>query len=435
MKIVSLTRVALKPMLLTLLMLPTLAGAQYFTDTQEGDVNAGFRKTGQFQEQYEMVVYLGNVTDFLAMAPGAQVRINNFAGQLSTMCPDGFGNLQWSVFASFQGTISNSSGAWPRSCCWYTVPRTNETAQTQPINRQPVVLANHLSSLILGVSVGANTSSSQLGQTNANNNSLLVLEPVNFNPANNLTTYIGDPADHALGDFSGYLNFSVENTTPGVFSSPAVSDFYVNVPSGTVFGKPIVDPLTGSTSGVADYLGYFTLDPDGTMTFTRAGGAIAAPVAAFTGAPVSGFAPLQVAFSDASTGDITNWTWNFGDGRSATNTTSGDVNHTYAAAGSYTVTLTVIGPGGTDTKTEAAYVTALAVPRIGITVSTGGNLVFSGTNVPAGVQYRILTSTNVAAPLANWAPIATNTFPSNGGFSYTNLISGKGNAFFRLVSP
>ena len=37
-------------MVQALVLAPALAGAQYFTDTQSGDVDAGFRKMGSYQE-------------------------------------------------------------------------------------------------------------------------------------------------------------------------------------------------------------------------------------------------------------------------------------------------------------------------------------------------------------------------------------------------
>jgi PKD repeat protein len=74
----------------------------------------------------------------------------------------------------------------------------------------------------------------------------------------------------------------------------------------------------------------------------------AAPKANFSAAPASGKAPLQVNFTDESTGLITSWLWHFGDG-----TTSADESpdHTYNKAGTYTAKLTVTGPGGSNTKT------------------------------------------------------------------------------------
>jgi PKD repeat protein len=43
-----------------------------------------------------------------------------------------------------------------------------------------------------------------------------------------------------------------------------------------------------------------------------------APVAAFSATPTSGPAPFAVTFTDTSTGSITTWAWNFGDGGTST---------------------------------------------------------------------------------------------------------------------
>lgn len=88
----------------------------------------------------------------------------------------------------------------------------------------------------------------------------------------------------------------------------------------------------------------------------------ALPAPAFTHqqSPLS----LAVAFADASTpapgATITAWTWSFGDGATAAGRSP---SHTYAAAGSYTVRLTVTESGGPSASTEAPIaVTALLVP-------------------------------------------------------------------------
>ena len=79
-----------------------------------------------------------------------------------------------------------------------------------------------------------------------------------------------------------------------------------------------------------------------------------APVADFSADPTSGTAPLAVNFTDLSTGSITNWSWNFGDGGTSTEQ---NPTHTYNTAGTYTVSLTVTGPGGSDTETKIDYIT------------------------------------------------------------------------------
>jgi len=80
----------------------------------------------------------------------------------------------------------------------------------------------------------------------------------------------------------------------------------------------------------------------------------AAPKANFSAAPTSGKAPLQVSFTDESTGLITSRLWHFGDG---TTSTEESPDHTYSKPGTYNAKLTVTGPGGSSTKTLSIRVT------------------------------------------------------------------------------
>jgi PKD repeat protein len=102
----------------------------------------------------------------------------------------------------------------------------------------------------------------------------------------------------------------------------------------------------------------------------------AAPVAAFNSAPNSGTAPLSVAFTDASTGTISSWQWSFGD---AGTSTLQNPTHVYGA-GTFSVTLTVTGPGGTSSLTKPALIAVVEPPP--------GNALVLANPVPgtAGVQ-------------------------------------------------
>ena len=210
----------------------------------------------------------------------------------------------------------------------------------------------------------------------------------------------------------------------------------MNVPVSSVLGKFNVDPLTGLTNGAADYLGYFTLNPNGTMTFTRAAAVTPPSAGTVSGSATNGFAGLPVVFTNTASGGITNWVWDFGNGTVITNTTGGNVTNTYAAAGSYTVTLTVYGPGGSSAKILANYIVTSPTPKFGsMVLLSGGNLVMGGSNCPAGLQYRILTTTNAALAVSNWIPVVTNYFRPDGTYSYTNNTTTNQDAYFRLISP
>jgi PKD repeat protein len=69
------------------------------------------------------------------------------------------------------------------------------------------------------------------------------------------------------------------------------------------------------------------------------------PVAAFSVST----APMVASFTDESTGMINSRTWDFGDGQTSTEQ---NPTHTYAEPGAYDVSLTVTGPGGTNTATQ-----------------------------------------------------------------------------------
>ena len=84
---------------------------------------------------------------------------------------------------------------------------------------------------------------------------------------------------------------------------------------------------------------------------------------AFTASPTSGNAPLVTEFIPTITGGtITSWQWNFGDGNISSGTGSSvpSAIWSYANAGSYTVSLTVTGPGGSITQTNPNFITVSA---------------------------------------------------------------------------
>ena len=154
------------------------------------------------------------------------------------------------------------------------------------------------------------------------------------------------------------------------------------------------------------------------------------PTALFTATPTSGTAPLAVQFTDTSTGSPTSWSWTFGDG---TTSTLRNPSHTYNAAGTYTVSLTVRNAAGqSDTETRAGMISVLSAPTptvAGISPASAargatGTYTVTGTNFVAGAEVAVqggtagtttvyatgetvLSATQVRCTLA----IPTNAYP------------------------
>ncbi|MHC4599590.1 MAG: Kelch repeat-containing protein [Planctomycetota bacterium] len=83
-------------------------------------------------------------------------------------------------------------------------------------------------------------------------------------------------------------------------------------------------------------------------------------LADFTATPVSGTVPLRVNFTDTSTGGATSWSWDF-DGDWIEDSTDRNPSYTYTQPGTYSVSLTVTGTQGTDTRFEQDLVTVTSL--------------------------------------------------------------------------
>ena len=108
---------------------------------------------------------------------------------------------------------------------------------------------------------------------------------------------------------------------------------------------------------------------DPTLVVTTASGPPPAPVANFSGTPLSGAAPLQVAFSDLSTNTPTSWAWDFQNDGSVDSTIKNPT-FTYPSAGSYDVRLTVTNASGSDSKFVTGYVAVSSAPPAPVAIFT-----------------------------------------------------------------
>ena len=138
------------------------------------------------------------------------------------------------------------------------------------------------------------------------------------------------------------------------------------------------------------------------------------PASDFVGVPLSGETPLSVSFTSLSTGTVSGWSWDFGDG---TGSSVHDPSHVYTLPGTYAVALTVSGPGGSDTETKNDYITAVPPPP---DVDFSASTATSGI-APLTVDFRDLSSPSVTAWSWNFGDGGASTAQNP---QYTYLIPG-----------
>jgi hypothetical protein len=143
----------------------------------------------------------------------------------------------------------------------------------------------------------------------------------------------------------------------------------------------------------------------------------------FAASPASGYLPLQVQFTDASTGVINSWLWNFGDGATSTEQSP---SHTYTLAKSYKVSLTVTGPSGSSTSTAAIKVSKWPKPKAAFTANpTSGN-------APLQVQFTDASTGPITSWVWAFGDGGTSTQQSP---SYTYENPGKWKATLTVTGP
>ena len=291
---------------------------------QQGDLILGFRATGGTGAGVNLEVDLGSVSNFYNATPGSTTPLPVLSSQDLV---DAYGadwgtrtDLFWAAAGTDGNTAPDPNGK-PASTLWGT---------GVPSNAAPLEGTSGLQS------PGA--------------------------------TKIGAMYQGSLGSLNGATSTTNSSAAASIANS-ASGSWSVQETSGNSFGffSPKIDgevasvgtlnfyelqPSTNFPRIAATLLGTLTLAQNG-LSF-QAAVAVSAPVAGFSATPTSGTAPLAVTFTNTSTGSITSEAWDFGDGGSSS---ASNPSHTYTNAGVYTIVLTVFGPGGSNTLTQAGYIT------------------------------------------------------------------------------
>ena len=159
-------------------------------------------------------------------------------------------------------------------------------------------------------------------------------------------------------------NFSVQLEGTNITSSANGGSLLDKAPGTSVYTAPdgtkiemvsfVVDSKSGNTDEVSgENIGSNGI-PDTTAKLSlKVTLSSIIPVAGFSTSTTTGNVPLEVAFTEASTGFPNSWKWDFGDG---TGSTEQNPSHTYSTAGAYTVNLTVSNTNGTNSTSSTITV-------------------------------------------------------------------------------
>jgi hypothetical protein len=186
-----------------------------------------------------------------------------------------------------------------------------------------------------------------------NNGSVIQIEPPRTAPR---TVDLDGPTTALIRQNSTFTAtvHPITTTLPITFEWSATGRVPGTEPKMVVAGLSVTAAFAWSAPG-PQQIAVTATNVEGAVTGTHALTVYVPPTAGFSGAPTRGIAPLTVAFANRTTGDYTTSLWEFGDGLTAT---AHNPVHTYRAAGAYTVTLSVSGPGGGDSEIKRAYITA-----------------------------------------------------------------------------
>ncbi len=220
----------------------------------------------------------------------------------------------------------------------------------------------------------------------------------------------------------------------------------------------VVTPIISSVVGATILVSAETTFPikEGVVAAVPGGGAPIVPPAEakFFGTPLSGWAPLDVTFTDLSSA-ATSWTWKFNDaGGTGSGTASDDTGDatsleqgphtvTYGCTGvpgdvcTFVVSLRAGNGGGDDTETKSAYVTVTVPPVSGPIAEFTGNPLSGVEPVTTNFQFVDVRAGSVTYTNYQWdftsdgtwdatgptRTTASHTYPTAGSYDVTLRVT------------
>jgi len=345
------------------------------------------------------------------------------AGQSTNLTGSGASTYTWNP-----GSLSGSPvSVSPGSTTTYTVTGTSgagctNTAQvTVTVNPLPTVTASASSPTICA---GQSTNLTGSGaSTYTWNPGSLSGSPVSVSPAST-TTYTVTGTSGAGCTNTAQVTVTV-NPLPTVTSSAApnvICSGQTTTLTGGGASTYTWNPGSLSGSPVNDTPGSTTTY---TVTGTDANGCTntsqvtvtvqicAPPTASFTMSSNTICAGDSISFTDNSTGGPTSWTWTFPGGTPATSNVQNPGFVTWTTAGTYTVSLTVNNPNGSDNTTQVITVN----PAPTVTATPSSSVICSGQSVTltaGGASTYTWNPGSLSGSPVNDTPASTTTYTLTG---------------------
>jgi len=152
-----------------------------------------------------------------------------------------------------------------------------------------------------------------------------------------------------------------------------------------------------------------------------------APNADFEADNLYGEVPLTIHLSDKSSGEINSWYWDFGDGYFSDQR---NPTHTYNFADTFNVSLSVNGPGGSDTETKYNYI--ISVNQTGIK-SLKGDMLPSKYYLYQNYPNPFNSLTIISFDLPQPSNVSISIFDLNGRL-VSNILNRKRQAGYHSIS-
>ena len=211
--------------------------------------------------------------------------------------------------------------------------------------------------------------------------------------------------------------YSKSNTT--LATAPATENAFV--PTAAQWRSETVDltPYVGNSSvwiAFRNLSGYGNNLYVDNINVSGISGTPVAPVASFTSTGQTVCAGQSVTYTSTSTNNPTSYSWSFPGGTPSSSTSASQV-VTYAAAGTYNVSLTATNLGGSNASNQTGYVTVNPSPAAP-TITSGGSTTFC-----QGGSVTLTSSAGSGTTWSNSAGGSSITVTTSGNYTATTTVA------------